>query len=80
MVFGDVPVRDSLTLSNGLRQGYTLQNGTPIPRSKANFEKGSIHTNIIRVVDQRLPINQGQNTPFAISCRVLSHTSESVIK
>ena len=33
-VFGDGLVRDSLTLSNGLRQGYTLQNGTPIPLSK----------------------------------------------
>ena len=40
MVFGGVLVRDSLTLSNGLRQGYTLQNGTPIPLCpNANFEK-----------------------------------------
>ena len=39
MVFGDVLVRDSLTLSNGLRQGYTLQNGTPIPLSKCQFKK-----------------------------------------
>ena len=39
MVFGDVPQRDYLTLSNGLKQGYTLQNGTPIPLSKSQFEK-----------------------------------------
>jgi len=34
MALGDVLVRDYLTLSNGLRQGYTLQNGTPISLSK----------------------------------------------
>ncbi len=30
MVLSGILVRDSLTLSNGLRQGYALQNGTPI--------------------------------------------------
>jgi len=37
MVLGDVLVRDSLTLSNGLKQGYTLQNGTPIPLHECQF-------------------------------------------
>jgi len=39
MVFGAGPVRDYLTLSNGLSQGYTLQNGTPIPLSKRKILK-----------------------------------------
>ena len=37
MVFGDVLVHDSLTLSNGLRQGYAFQNGTPIALFECQF-------------------------------------------